>query len=86
MAVPDLPALGAGNAASNGRTAPDASEHTPLISRPPSPPRQRRIVTGDGDGDDDDDDDDDAVQHYVTPTRAACICFSMWVLMFMQGK
>lgn len=81
MAVPDLAALGAGNAASNGSTAPDASEHTPLITRSPSPPRQRRIVTIDGD-----DDDDDAVQHYVTPTRAACICFSMWVLMFMQGK
>lgn len=29
--------------------------------------------------------DDDAVAHYVTPVRAACICFSMWLLMFMQA-
>lgn len=29
--------------------------------------------------------DDDAVQHYVTPIRGFCICFSMWILMFMQA-
>lgn len=80
MAVPDVPTTGAGNAQSNGNgsTAADASEHTPLITRSPSPPRQRRTDAV--------DDEDDVVQHYVTPIRAACICFNMWVLMFMQGK
>lgn len=33
----------------------------------------------------DDDDDGNKVQHYVTPIRAVCICFSMWLLMFMQA-
>ncbi|KAK2615688.1 hypothetical protein N8I77_002426 [Diaporthe amygdali] len=65
-----------GDNATNASTVPDVTENTPLIASSPSPPLQRRIV---------DDDDDDAAQHYVTPIRAACICFSMWVLMFMQA-
>ena len=85
MAVPDNPPPGAVGAASdNGSTGPDTSERTPLIPHSRSPPSQRRTAIND-DGDDNDD-DDAAVQHYVTPTRAACISFSMWVLMFVQGK
>ncbi|KAJ4396043.1 hypothetical protein N0V93_000259 [Gnomoniopsis smithogilvyi] len=63
-----------------GSTMDAASEDTPLLgSRSSSstlndcPPRANN------------DHDDDEAQHYVTPTRAICICFSMWLLMFMQA-
>lgn len=71
----DLHGPGAGNTAANGSTAPDATEYTPLIANPPL--QQRSIIK---------DDDNDTAQHSVTPMRAACICFSMWALMFMQGE
>ncbi|KAL1865714.1 hypothetical protein Daus18300_007090 [Diaporthe australafricana] len=71
----DLLNPGAGNTVANGSTATDPTEHTPLIGSP-SPPLQRRSIV---------DHDDDTAQHYVTPMRAACICFSMWALMFMQA-
>lgn len=53
---------------------------TPLISHSPGRPTQQRTAAHN------DDIDDDAVQHRVTPIRAACISLSMWVLMFVQGK
>lgn len=63
-----------------GSTMGDASEDTPLLGSGSSsstlhelPPRV------------DSEDDDNTVQHYVTPIRATCICFSMWLLMFMQA-
>ncbi|KAI3400140.1 hypothetical protein diail_4371 [Diaporthe ilicicola] len=74
----DVLSPGAGNAATNGSTAPDATERTPLIASSPGPPPQRRTAAAAAA-------DDDTAQHYVTPIRAACICFSMWVLMFMQA-
>lgn len=52
-----------------------AASPTSRISTPGTPKSQRRAV-----------DDDDHVQHHVTPIRGFCICASMWVLIFMQGK
>lgn len=84
MTVPNPLPQDTFSAASNGSAAPDASENTPLISHSAGPPSQQQTVARNVD--DDDDDDDAAVHHYVTPTRAASISFSMWVLMFMQGE
>lgn len=80
MTVPNPLAQDTFSAASNGSAAPDASENTPLISHSAGPPSQQQTVARNV------VDDDDAVHHYVTPTRAASISFSMWVLMFMQGE
>lgn len=70
---------------SSGSTVAAASENSPLLGSGATSPTLRdlspaglgrqRVV----------DDDDNAVQHYVTPTRAACIALNMWVLMFMQA-
>ncbi|ROW00847.1 hypothetical protein VMCG_06554 [Cytospora schulzeri] len=67
-------------------TAPDASsEDTPLIGSGATSPTRRAGPTGTRRRQRSIDDDDDAVQHYVTPIRGFCICFSMWILMFMQA-
>lgn len=82
---------------SDGSTAAAPSESSPLLgSRSTSPTLQdgspgrvdsQRVGNdaGDGNGNDEDEDEDDvAAQHQVTPIRAACISFSMWVLIFLQ--
>lgn len=67
-----------------GSTMAAESEDTPLLGSRSSTPTLNDAVPPAGAGVDDDD-DDDAVLHYVTPIRAVCICFSMWLLMFMQA-
>ncbi|CAN8105817.1 unnamed protein product [Discula destructiva] len=65
---------------SNGSAVAAASEGTPLLgSRSSSSTLQDHDASPRSDG------DNDAVQHYVAPVRAVCICFSMWLLMFMQA-
>lgn len=55
-----------------------ASEDTPLLRSRSSSSTLNNLLPGD-------DDDDNKVQHYVSTIRATCICFSMWLLMFMQA-
>lgn len=62
---------------SNGSTMAAASEGTPLLGSRSSSSTLHEAAPG--------IDDDDAVQQYVAPLRAACICLSMWLLMFMQA-
>lgn len=72
---------------SSGSTVAAASENSPLLRSGATSPTLRDLSPGRGLAGQraDDDDDDDAAQHYVTPLRAACIAFSMWVLLFMQA-
>lgn len=60
-----------------GSTMATASEDTPLLGSRSSSSTLNDVTP--------EVEDDDAVQHYITPIRAICICFSMWLLMFMQA-
>lgn len=80
---------GHGYTPSDGSTAAAPSESSPLLgSRSTSPTLQDgspgRLGSPRADDHVDDDNDDVAAQHPVTPIRAACISFSMWVLIFLQ--
>lgn len=71
---------------SSGSTVAAPSENSPLLRSGATSPTLRDLSPGGLDRQrPDHDDDDDAVQHYVTPIRAACIAMSMWVLLFMQA-
>lgn len=74
-----------GYAPSDGSTFVAASENSPLLSESTSPTLRDISPGGLGRPRVDDENDDVAAEHYVTPIRATCISFSMWVLMFMQA-
>lgn len=70
---------------SEGSTVVAASENSPLLGPRSTSPTLRDVSPVGIHGRRTPADDDDAVQHYVTPIRAACISFSMWILIFLQA-